>query len=174
MELLDIYDRNKEKTGRMIVRDTNVTLKQGEYFLYVKCLIINSKYEILLTKRRMDKRNGGLWEATGGCVISGENSIQAIIREIKEEIGLDVKENELILQRTLFQERKYKGYIRDIYVLYKDIDIKDLKFVDGDVIDAKFVSENELKQMIDEGKMNSSSDDIITDFKNIIDKKRGN
>lgn len=47
-------------------------------------------------KRKSNKIHGGMWEATDGLVISGENSIQGIKRELQEEIGLNVPDNELL------------------------------------------------------------------------------
>lgn len=54
--------------------------------------IINSKGEILLTKRSKNTRNEhGKWEAPGGQVHFGETREQAIKREIKEELGVDIQ-----------------------------------------------------------------------------------
>ncbi len=54
--------------------------------------IINSKGEILLTKRSKNTRNEhGKWEAPGGQVHFGETRKQAIKREIKEELGVDIQ-----------------------------------------------------------------------------------
>ena len=78
IELLDIYNSNKEKTGRICERGIT-KLANYEYYLFVRMWIINSKGEILLTQRAMDKKNGGKWEATGGCVETGETSVQARI-----------------------------------------------------------------------------------------------
>ena len=50
VELWDIYDKNKNKTGRVAKRDV-YEFKEGEYHLVVVALIINSKKEILITKR---------------------------------------------------------------------------------------------------------------------------
>ena len=48
MELWDIYDINKKKTGRVIDRCSNEKLRKGEYHLVVEAIIINSKGEILV------------------------------------------------------------------------------------------------------------------------------
>ena len=51
MELWDIYDINKEKTGKVIDRHGDEKLKDGEYHLVVEAIIINSKGEIFYYKR---------------------------------------------------------------------------------------------------------------------------
>jgi len=54
--------------------------------------IINSKGEILLSKRSKNTRNEhGKWEAPGGQVHFGETREQAIKREIREELGIEIE-----------------------------------------------------------------------------------
>ena len=115
--------------------------------LAVQCWIINNKNEILLTQRKIEKKYGGMWEPTSGLVTSGENSIQGIKRELKEEIGVEIEDKDLKLLKTVIGERT----IRDIYIINKNIDIGDIRFNDGEVINAKYVTAEELKKMIDEG-----------------------
>ena len=111
MEVLDIYDENRVFTGKTMVRDKGrIELKEGEYVLHVKCWIINKDNKVLLTQRRKDKYNGGMWEPTGGLAISGETSIQAIKRELYEEIGLEIKENTL----ELIDSHRDDRFFRDI------------------------------------------------------------
>jgi len=82
---MDIYDENKIKTGKVINREDRKHLKNNEYTLSVHCWIINSKKEILITQRSMNMNRGGKWEDTHGGVKTGENSIEGIKRELKEE-----------------------------------------------------------------------------------------
>ena len=50
VEFWDIYDKNRNKTGRLAERGV-YEFKEGEYHLVVVALILNSKNEILITKR---------------------------------------------------------------------------------------------------------------------------
>ena len=94
MEILDIYDENRKLTGKTAYRKLGkFTLQQGEYVVLVKCWILNNENKILLTQRRKDKFNGGMWESTGGLAVSGETSIKAIKRELNEEIGLKIQDD---------------------------------------------------------------------------------
>ena len=45
-ELMDIYDENKTKTGKVINRNNKKALSNGEYTISVHCFIINSQKQI--------------------------------------------------------------------------------------------------------------------------------
>ena len=53
-------------------------------------IIVNSYGEILLAKRPDHTHQGGLWEFPGGKVERDENPEEALRREIKEELGVDL------------------------------------------------------------------------------------
>ena len=102
MELWDVYDINRNKTGKVIDRHSNDRLSTGEYHLVTEAIIINSRNEILLTKRASTKQKYPLmWECTCGSCIKSENTLQAILRELKEELGLNFKKNEANFYKTL-------------------------------------------------------------------------
>ena len=53
-------------------------------------VIVNEADEACISLRHEDTHQGGLWEFPGGKVESGETVEQALSREIKEELGLDI------------------------------------------------------------------------------------
>ena len=56
------------------------------------CIILNKKGEILLVKRSKDLRNeAGMWSRPGGTVEFGETITEALVREIREEIGIEIE-----------------------------------------------------------------------------------
>jgi 8-oxo-dGTP pyrophosphatase MutT (NUDIX family) len=136
IELMDVYDEKKNKIGKIINRKDRNLLKDGEYTICVHCFIINSKKEILLTQRSMKMNRGGKWEDTHGGLKSGETSINGMIRELKEELGIEIKQEELKLYKTL----KKDNVFRDIYVIYKDISLDSIRFNDGEVMNCKYVT----------------------------------
>lgn len=144
-ELMDVYDKDKNITGKVINRDNIDDLKDNEYIITVHCFIINLYNEILLTQRSLNKNRGGKWEETHGGLRSGEKSIDGIIRELQEEIGIDIQPNELKLIKTLKRKNKF----RDIYILRKDIPLNSIKYSDGEVMNCKYVSLNDFKLMIE-------------------------
>ena len=56
----------------------------------VAIALIDGKGRVLLQKRRAGGRHGGLWEFPGGKVEPGETPESALIREIAEELGIEV------------------------------------------------------------------------------------
>jgi 8-oxo-dGTP diphosphatase len=54
-------------------------------------VIINDDDTILISKRAADKHQGNKWEFPGGKVKDMENSQQALCREIREELGIELQ-----------------------------------------------------------------------------------
>ena len=144
-ELVDVYDKNRNVTGKVINRRDISVLTNDEYIITVHCFIINVSNQILLTQRSFNKNRGGEWEETHGGLRAGEKSIDGIRRELQEEIGVDVQNDELKLIKILKKKNKF----RDIYILRKNIPLYSLKYNDGEVINCKYVSLNEFKSMIE-------------------------
>lgn len=89
MELIDIVDENGNFTGEVMdkeeAHDKNL-LHNG-----IVIFIVNDKQQVLLEKRSHKRKyNPDKWELIGGHVIAGETLEFAALREIKEEIGIDV------------------------------------------------------------------------------------
>ncbi len=55
--------------------------------------LIDADGRVLLSQRPLDKQLGGLWEFPGGKVEPGERPESALIRELKEELAIDVAES---------------------------------------------------------------------------------
>mgnify|MGYP004616124937 CR=1 FL=1 len=56
----------------------------------VAAIIKNGEGKILITQRNLKKSQGGLWEFPGGKIEKGETREEAIIREIKEELTIEI------------------------------------------------------------------------------------
>ena len=122
MELWDVYNVNREKTGKTIDRDSCEILQEGEYHLVTEAIIINSKQEILISKRAKSKTKYPLmWECNGGSVKSGEDTLQVILRELKEELGIVFNKDEAVFYKTI-RDDKAKDF-KDIWIFRKDIDL---------------------------------------------------
>ena len=76
--------------------------------IVVSIALINDVNEILLSKRPENKHLGGLWEFPGGKVETNEVPEQALIREIKEELSIDI--NNKCIAPLSFSEFDYKEF----------------------------------------------------------------
>jgi 8-oxo-dGTP diphosphatase len=60
--------------------------------LVVACALVDADGRVLIAQRPEGKALAGLWEFPGGKLDPGERPEAALIRELKEELGIDVKE----------------------------------------------------------------------------------
>lgn len=145
MELWDVYDENRAATGRKHVR--GVPLGTGEYHLVADIWTVNGRQEVLLTRRHPDKPYGLMWECTGGSVLAGESSVEGALRELAEEVGIRAQKEQLILIHSIRQKERFV----DTYITRQEISIKDIRLQPEEVVDAKFVTFDELLGMWKQG-----------------------
>ena len=127
-ELWDVYDINKNKTGKIAERGVT-KLQNGEYHIAVEAVIINHKGDILISKRAAHKKYGLMWELNGGSILKGETSIEGMIRELKEELGITVFSEEAIFLKEVRRD-KVSHCIKEIWLFRKDIEIEEITFAD--------------------------------------------
>lgn len=143
MEKWDLFDGNRQPLNRTHIRGDNMI--SGEYHIVVSIWTVNSDKEILLTLRHPDKKMyPNFWENTAGSVLAGENSRSGAVRELFEETGISVTEDELVLLGT----RKEETAFWDTYIVRKDISISNLKMQEGETQAAQWVTLEELDEMI--------------------------
>ena len=123
-ELWDIYDINKKKIGRTAERDV-YQFKEGEYHIVVTGIIINSKNEILISKRAEHKKFGLMWECSGGSILAGETSLEGIIRELKEELGIEFSKKEAIFLKEIRRDKLPPDFKDLWWIGYNKLDKKD-------------------------------------------------
>ena len=151
IEKLDIYNENKEKTEKIILRKKGVSLNKNEFIISITVWIVNKAGKILMTQRKLDKVKGGMWEPTTGLVTSGETSKEGALRELNEEIGIQLEEKDINLIKEIVEEGTELNFFRDIYLVNKEISIKDIRFNDGEVINAKYVTFDEFNTRLKNG-----------------------
>ena len=126
MEYWDIYDVNKQRTGRTMQRN-DFTMQPGDYHLTVLGVICRHDGKFLITQRALDKHWApGWWEVSGGGVMAGERSEDAVVREVREETGLDVSGAEGGYLFSYRRESEGDNYFVDIYRFFLDFDENDV------------------------------------------------
>ena len=76
--------------------------------LVVACALVDADGRVLLAKRPEGKSMAGLWEFPGGKVEAGERPEQSLIRELREELGIEV--NEPCLAPLTFASHGYDDF----------------------------------------------------------------
>lgn len=169
-EVWDILDERGRATGRTTLRG-NYIFKKGEYHLVVHIWIVSSDGRFLIQRRSENKKlMPGEWAATGGAAKSGENSFGAASRELFEELGIRSDE-----QTLRFLERmKRRNSFLDVWVISSDTPAEELILQKSEVSEAKWVSEDTLKKMIETGKYHNYGKEYFASVLDGIKKLRGN
>jgi 8-oxo-dGTP diphosphatase len=76
--------------------------------LVAACALVDTDARVLLARRPEGKKMAGLWEFPGGKLMPGETPEAALIRELKEEIGIDVAA--ACLAPFAFASHAYEGF----------------------------------------------------------------
>jgi len=88
-EIWDLYNENRELLGKDHIRGEQLPV--DGYHLVVHVWIRNSKGEYLISQRSSNRMTFPLmWECVDGSVVKGEDSLQGALREVKEEVGVDL------------------------------------------------------------------------------------
>lgn len=153
MEVWDIYDAEKKRTGRTMQRN-DWHMKPGEYHLTVLGVVAHTDGRFLITKRVMTKAWApGCWEVSGGAAMAGEESRDAVLREIREETGLDVSDWEGGYLFSYQRENPEEGdnYFVDIYRFRGDFTEEELHLQQAETDGYMLASAEEIKALGEEG-----------------------
>lgn len=145
MEFWDVYDEFRNKTGRTHQRGQEMA--SGDYHLVVHIWIKNKKGEYLISKRTPNKTFPLMWECSGGSAIVGDDSLQAALREVKEEIGIDLTPS----NGSIIYTTKKDDYFTDVWLFEEDININNVVYQVDEVCDAKYATKEQILKMIDDG-----------------------
>lgn len=158
MEYLNLYDRNgnllKEKGIRGVKTDNLV----GIVIIFIE----NSKGEFLIQKTSSEKDS--LFATTGGHVTYGLTFKDAIIKEVEEELGIDISNDNIIEVNTYIRE----FYIQKVFYLKKDINIEDIIIQESEVDYVKWIDKDSINKLIENKEFRESN---IEGYQYIIAKK---
>ena len=147
MEFNDIYDSQRQLTGRIHKRGT--PWKTGEYGLVVCVWVHDGNGHLLLTRRAPGKSYAGTWENSGGAAQAGETSLQAIRRELYEETGIQALPEEF----ELLNSDRDRNSFYDFYCLKKKVSLDNIRLLPGETDSAKWVTFQQVHQMIADGQI---------------------
>jgi isopentenyldiphosphate isomerase len=156
-EYIDVLD---SKTGGLTgeVRSKKDAHKEGLWHRAVHIWLVNSKKEILLQHRSKEKESHpNCWDiSAAGHVSSGEDAITSALREVKEEIGLDISPNDLkqigeIIQQSVLNNGTFiNNEYNNVYLVKMDLDINQFKMQVEEVKDLRWISISEFKKWVEE------------------------
>ena len=147
MERRDLYDAERNLTKETILKGEEIP--EGKYIVVVLVFIQNNDGKFLIQKR--SERKNGKYATTGGHPKSGESSIQGILTEVKEEIGLDL--NPKNLQKYYSGKSEEKRVFWDDYYIKMEIeDITKLKLQKEEVETIEWLSKEEIEELMKQDK----------------------
>lgn len=137
MEKRDLYDANFHLIGKTI--EKNEEIPKDTYILIVAVFIQNDKGEFLIQKRSLNK--DGKWATTGGHPKAGETSLEGILTEVKEELGITINEP------TLFKRVHDDKCFCDLYYIKENVDISKVHLQTEEVSDVKWATTDEIENL---------------------------
>ena len=149
MEFWDLYNEKREIIGQHIRGNA---IPENAYHLVVHVWIKNSKEQYLISQRSASRNTFPLmWETVGGSVLKGENSLDGAIREVKEEIGVELNANDGTL--AFSEIRKSFNDIVDVWVFNFDGEIDLSNATTDEVAQTKWLERRDVIQMLNDGRM---------------------
>lgn len=155
MEIWDLYTSSRELTGQTHVRGTEIP--DGSYHLVVHVWIKSKKGKYLISQRSANRPTFPLmWECVGGSAIAGESSLDAALRETKEEVGITLSRERGRLLHSVVRDvvdGVRFGDILDVWVFDYDGDINLDDATTDEVECAEWMTFDEIKGLYREGKL---------------------
>jgi len=160
VEIWDAYNEDGTLAGFDLVRGEQI--QNGYYHLVCEAVIQHTDGEYLLMRRSFQKKvYPGKWEiGAGGSALKGEDKIQAVLREIKEETGIvngELKELYYIVRKEV--QAIYYGFI-----LTTSCEKDSIQLQEGETIDYKWISREELIAFYDSPECPSSLKERLSGF----------
>lgn len=157
MEIWDLYDINRNIIGEHIRGNE---MPDNGYHLVVHVWIKNSKGQYLIAQRSASRENNPLkWECSGGSVLKGENSMQGALREVKEEVGVDLDNTrgKVIFSHTrgIINGNKFND-IMDVWLFEYDGEAQLDKATTDEVAQTKWLYPDEIKELYNQQKFVST------------------
>ena len=150
-EIWDLYDENRELLGKDHVRGEQLPI--DGYHLVVHVWIRNSKGKYLIAQRSANRPTYPLvWECVDGSVVKGEDSLQGALREVKEEVGVDLlpEKGQVILSDIKKIEfGKVVNKIVDVWLFEYDGEVDLSNATTDEVAQVAWMGRSQIKELFD-------------------------
>lgn len=150
MEVWDLYNENRQIIGEHI---RGQKLPDNAYHLVVNVWIKNKDDKYLISQRSDQiLSNPLLWETTCGSVLKGESSIQGALREVKEELGIDLNINDgkLVFStlRKKINNKIYNDFL-DVYLFLYNGEVSLKNATTNEVVQYKWLTVEQIKELFE-------------------------
>ena len=153
-EYFDVLDENGSKTGE--IKPRSVVHRDGDWHRSVHIWALNRGGDIILQRRSANKETNPnmITISCAGHVSAGDDSLSSAIRELKEELNLDAKPEDLQFVTTLKRSKIHPNGLNnneftDLYILRTDQRFEDLKRQEEEVSELFLVPYKEFKRMVE-------------------------
>ena len=150
-EIWDLYDENRELIGKDHVRGEQLPI--DGYHLVAHVWIRNSKGEYLIAQRSANRPTFPLvWECVDGSVIKGEDSLQGALREVKEEVGVDLlpeKGHVILSDIKKIEFGKVVNKIVDVWLFEYDGEVDLSNATTDEVAQVAWMNRSQIKELFD-------------------------
>ena len=150
-EIWDLYNENRELLGKDHIRGEQLPI--DGYHLVVHVWIRNSNGQYLISQRSANRPTHPLmWECVGGSVVKGEDSLSGVIREAKEEVGIDLMpENGQVLftkTRKIIDGKIYND-IMDVWLFDYDGEVDLGNATTDEVAQVAWMNREQIKELFE-------------------------
>ena len=165
MEILDLYDKDLKPTGQTVERGQPIP--PGLMIPIVAVFVYNNQGQYLIQK--VAPRKGNYYSTTAGHVQSGERDFaKAMLREMKEEIGLTTTTSELKLVKI----RRYDYKFTLLYMLKSNIPTSMLRLQKEEVDSVSWMSHEDIELLCKMGLFNLKHYQLLLDCEERLQNKR--
>ena len=150
-EIWDLYSENRELLGKDHIRGEQLPI--DGYHLVVHVWIRNSKGEYLIAQRSANRPTFPLvWECVDGSVIKGEDSLQGALREVKEEVGVDLlpeKGHVILSDIKKIEFGKVVNKIVDVWLFEYDGEVDLSNATTDEVAQVAWMNRGQIKELFE-------------------------
>ena len=165
-EYWDLFDVNRVVQLRHHRRGDSIP--DGLYHLVIHSWIMDSSGLFLMSQRQKGRSSAFKWERTGGSVLEGESSLDGAIREVYEELGIELNKGQAFFVKTVKRDHYHDMFDSWLFVVNKDK--LDCKIDTQEVRDYKWMSLSDLDELKRKRRIVSSSlyyDEVFALFEQV-------